>query len=564
MIVLLLCATMPAAGCSLLNRPEKVKVDHVVSTSGMTTASLDGPAEGVFQVSWQAGTGVSGEAREADFSVEGGRVIMVSKAGVVAFDAGTGRKAWHYREPGRKVEKFAVTGGAVVVGTSIDGAGSRLAGLDSTTGRLLWEAEPDWYDSTGSLVLGQRIPAGGGVVVARESRDSDAEFIGIDARTGEKRWSMAPEIGEDCETDLLIHRARNTDGSLVLIMENCPDAVTRFHGLDPATGHVRWVHQRRRDDLGVNIADGIAAFTENDPHEVTFLGRDGHPLPSSTELGKCRQCQMAVVGDEVVWPYQDERQLARIAFINIRTGGIRTMAANRPYLTVASDGHRSYGILPNLMTDVPVGELGVPTVWIDVLDPASDPPRPLPVPAALGDDRGVHWAATAGGRLILAVGPTSLSTEKGEITLAAYESMPSPGPLEFGGVPVDERPDCLKLLTAVPGERTEFRPDWRSNENPAVLGSARLPRRLCRGSLGPAGNVTVEVLWVTRRPQEADALLDGTAGQAPGPDEFASPDSAPETQVIRVGRVIVRVSAGGQNGLRVAVKAIAKKLRSAG
>lgn len=84
-----------------------------------------------------------------------------------------------------------------------------------------------------------------------------------------------------------------------------------------------------------------------------------------------------------------------------------------------------------------------------------------------------------------------------------------------------------------------------------MIGSTTVNRYSCHAhDIEGIGQVSVAVRWVTRRPEDADALLDGAPGDALDADEC-------DGSLFRVGGVIVQV-----DGPPEAVRAVIKKLRS--
>ncbi|WP_336211088.1 hypothetical protein [Nonomuraea sp. LPB2021202275-12-8] len=126
------------------------------------------------------------------------------------------------------------------------------------------------------------------------------------------------------------------------------------------------------------------------------------------------------------------------------------------------------------------------------------------------------------------------------------------GPPEYGGVDPRTWPDCAPLLAAVPGKRDPERPDNKHRADDGRFREATLVPSMCDAridGLDGIGGVSVTVVWVTKRPEDADVLLDGRPGTPPDADEYAD-------NTVRVGGFIVRVWP------HEAERAVVKQLRS--
>ncbi|GAA3573264.1 hypothetical protein GCM10022419_062740 [Nonomuraea rosea] len=125
-----------------------------------------------------------------------------------------------------------------------------------------------------------------------------------------------------------------------------------------------------------------------------------------------------------------------------------------------------------------------------------------------------------------------------------------PEPLEYGGVDPESWPDCAALLAAVPGKRDPGRPDAKRIVDDGLFSGATLVPFSCYARIDDAESVEVVVMWMTKRPEDADVLLDGRPGTPPDADEYAGGN-------LRVGGVIVQVQGSDE-----AERAVVKRLRS--
>lgn len=526
LLTLLVTVTLMAGACSQPDPPKRVHIDHLVGKTGRTGVSGAGPALGLLQADWQVEVDVS--AATVDFQVEGGSLLAFSTDGVQAFDATTGERVWHYREPGRRVEWSEQTGGSVLLRTT--GGVDRLIALDSATGRLLWERTPEPYTS---------YTAGRGVVVRSTLTQA---FTGIDARTGEDLWDRKPDVGEGCTAHL--PTGVSGDGSVVVLAEECSGRTTRLDGLDPTSGDLLWSHERPIGELTpgmISVAGGSAVLAPSKPKGVTVFSRD-RVRQIALSLGGCDPCRPVVAGDQIAWQLEDEAQQQRVSIINVRTGATTVVESMAPQSDLISDGHRLYGLRQGLAGHVE----GTPRYWATVIDPLAGSSRALPVHAQ--PDYGfLHLVGTAGDRLIMV---ERRHEKAARFRLTAYGSIPVAEPLEYGGADPRSWPDCAQLLAAVPGKRLPGSPDTKRRADGGLFEGAALVTSTCRAGIDGIGDVGVTVLWVTRRPQDADLLLDGRPGAPPDADEIAG-------KSIRVGRVIVRV-----RGSDEAERAVVERLRS--
>ncbi|MBB6547174.1 PQQ-binding-like beta-propeller repeat protein [Nonomuraea rubra] len=529
MLTLVLTLILAAGACSPLDLSD-VPTDHQVGQAARAGVSGDGPALGLLTADWQVEADLTDVSTE--FQVDGGTLLAFATDGVTGFDATTGKKAWHYREPGRTTTWSKVTGGAVLLRTKGE-AGDRLVALDSGTGRLLWERDPE--PNTAYVVAR-------GVLVQEVYRLSEHknEFTAFDARTGDELWNGVPSLGAGCQAHLP-WAGLSGDGSLVVMAEECSGRTERLHGLDPAGGDPLWSLDTPSpfDVHGtISVVAGSVVISPSS-RSVIVLGRDGvRQVPAAG----CDRCRPVVAGDQVAWRDKHDARQPRVTVVNVRTGAVKVVKSSAPSWDLISDGRRLYGRLQWLAG----GAEGTPRHWATVIDPITGSSRALPVHNG-PDHEFLHWAGTAGGRLIT----TERHHEQpARFRLTAYRSIPAAEPLEYGGVDPRDWPDCAELLAAVPGKRRPGSPDTKARSDDSLLREAMWVPFTCRADIAGIGRVRVTVLWVTKRPQEADALLDGKPETPPDADEIAE-------DVIRVGRVIVQVEGSDE-----AERAVVKRLRS--
>ncbi|MGW4794650.1 outer membrane protein assembly factor BamB family protein [Nonomuraea sp. NPDC004297] len=545
-IALALSLLLLVAGCGLLapeeEAPIKVEVDHVIG--GTAGATADGPSPGILREAWRADVRTI-DRDGPDFLMAEGRLLAFSSDGVDAHDGATGRALWHYREPGRRRGQFVVTGGVVVL-TSSGEQSWRAVALSLDTGRLLWQRTPTGRDDLRTLAA--PLAAGKGVVLTEQGAEHDVAIAGIDARSGQHRWTADLTPGPDCELRLPLTTQGTGDGSLALVEEDCPDGHPRFHALDPATGDVRWTRERPADSLlVVHVTHGITMLVTQDG-QAAFVGPDGERWPATGAVATCgpHPCRPLTVRDRLVVPSLGAGTEPRLTIIDTVSGRTKDLALTGDYWTWTGGPDRVYGLFTRPANVLP----GLPQLWTAAIDPAAGTVEIMPLPTHLGpvDMGGVRLIGTAGHQLLTAIGDRATRG----VTVIAYDSAPTTGPLQSGGVPPEDWPDCRTLLR----RGAELSPD----PDPIEFGALKLRRPTCRHTVAGEGDVSVQVVWVAARAQEADALLDGVPGAPPGPDETYT---SATYEVIRVGRTIVLVH--GEPGARArAITTVTENLRSHG
>lgn len=563
-IVAAVALVLALAGCGLLptGRTEKVTVDHVVAPGGTAASSGDGPVAGVLREAWNVESVKVEDGKMPAVLVTEGRVLVVSPAGVVAHDAGSGAQAWHYREPGRRVLGFAVTGGAVVLTSSdgeswasamLDSDERRVVGLEVATGKLLWELSPRWSLPFNTASSTHRYAVGSGIALAAGRGD---EIVGVDARTGKSRWITELPVGSEACL-LNVAPMSSSDGSLALVEENCPNVPgIRYHALDPATGQELWsqvvlLRGTLKIPTVISSAAGVTAFSDTIEHTSIVLGRDGKPMTTFDRLGKCTACTLTAAGTRIAWPYIAQGR-HRLALVDAGSGTVEQLDGFKTNNETISDGKRIYGLTQGY------SKPGVPSVWAGVADPASGQARRMPMPISMGEgvpEDVMALAGAAGERLILTRGNLKANEA---IKLVAFDTTPASGPEELGGVELSAWPDCMALLAAVSGKRGRHLRDHKSLLETATIGRIQLPRHRCTARIERVGDLDVQVLWVAADQRTADALLDGKPGD--GPDEVIVSGAE---RVIRVGSVLVSLSvtAGGSD-TTMAAQEIASWLRA--
>lgn len=545
--------------CALVAPEEKppldVEVDHVIGDAPRGTPSARGPSPGILREAWRTELtmdDVGGQAGSA-LLVGDGRLLAVAPHGVTALDAATGEEEWHYREPGRDTEGFAVTGGAVVVSTD-GGDGGRVVGFETGTGRLLWQRSLDVGGQDvlryGALRSGGGLSAGKGVLLTQRGEEQDVRIAGVDVRTGKDRWTADLTAQPGCLLRLPLMEGMS-DGSLALVAEHCRGDTLRVHALDPATGQVRWTHEQPSEStyqLTASVARGVTVFARDDM--ATFIGPDGRKW--ADPVVPCVPCRPITVGEELLLPSLKTGEESWFTLVNTTSGQARQIPATENHVSWISATDRVYASVTALTRT----EIGLPRFWVAVVDPVTGTAKGMPLQTAVEPEGRAVVVGAVDGRLLVAAG----SSVRATVTVIAYDSVPTTGPVEFGGVRPEEWPGCRTLLRGVRGVSAAR----TMHTNPYVqFGTEKRFRTTCTftvGDEGDADDVDVDVIWVAATAKDADRLLDGERGSPSGADEVYR---AEDSWVLRVGRYIIEVS-GDVDVSAPVVAAVVRNLRAKG
>jgi hypothetical protein len=538
----LLVAGLLAGGCTAgafgAGRPvhPKVKADHTVAPAAAAPLTGSAPQPGVLRTAWTVELPPGGPATS---TIVAGQVLVTSGRGLDAYDAATGRQRWRYYEPGRQFGGFWGTGGAIVLWSESESSRSRtvphLAGLDAGTGRLLWTSRTSWEpDSVDRLFLSaDGFPAGGGVVAMFRSRDDpsdkDWEVIGVDARTGRIRWTAAERAGCDWQHS----RSGDSDGSLLVFVEQCLNRTQRVRALVPETGRERWTRELPTDPDSVEATTHGGATALEYRKELTLLAADGRELRRQACDGFCLELLGASGGRLFLQAPRKGRGFDLLT-LDPRTGK-QTRRFNKE--ANGSLGTAAGGVYYGLHD--PLAE-GLLPAGLHISDPDTGSVRRMPLPVGLNSGFIARPAAgvdidVAGGRVFF-----TRATAADRRTLFALVVEPAEdGPVELGGVPEGEWPDACELAA-------RYRPESGRREQGVTIGQVTLDNVRCRYEIGDL-RPTVTVAWVAADAEQAKALLAvdrttprgarATAVQAG--DEAYYFDDGPF--VMRVGRYIVTI-----------------------
>jgi outer membrane protein assembly factor BamB len=548
--VLVGLATLLAAACSVGHKDKdgtapKVDLDHS-TTSAAAPALVDaGPVAGTLGESWHVDTRPPRDSADPQVvrRLVDGQLVVATVTGVDAYDAGTGRARWHYREPGRKVTGFAETSGSLVVMTAdpdLARGTSRWTGLATATGRVRWTAARPGYQLTSG---GLDVAAGQGVLPVLPMSGTGYDGVrGIDAGTGRVRWTR-PVAERGCQTPILDQMgAQDTDGSLFALREECADHV-RILALDPATGAVRWAHDADRHAVTV-VRRGTALI--DDARGVALVASDGHEVVGGHRCPA--PCRFAVAGERAV-----VTNATQALTVDLSSGKVATRPLLAPYGALAVAGGQVYGVRGHLGQ----GPARLLPAALDVIDPAAGTVRTGPAPFALAErpgdagERDMPWIAVTGRRLYAG------HLVSGMFRTTSYETTRAAPPGELGGVQESDWPDACAIAS---GYEAASPPATAS----VTIGPVALHDLSCAYRLGGDTDATLDIAWVAATPDDAHRLLamDGQARpvQVDGADEaYAFP--SPAVLWFRAGRYVVRI---GQTGLeaQALASAVAKHLRT--
>ncbi|MGK5558317.1 PQQ-binding-like beta-propeller repeat protein [Actinomadura kijaniata] len=523
-IAVVTATALALSSCSAVpRRPRAVSADHVTTSVPLSAHGDRGPAPGGLRLVGSVDTPVEGGTPVGTgHSVVDGQLFVATPRGLVAHDAGTGSERWHYREPGRALAAYAVTGGVAVVMTGVPRTGvtvpDRWTALDATTGALLWARAvrgvplPLAFDSP-------RAGMGGVVPVA-----ADGRVRGVEARTGRVRWTSGPVGTPDCRSTYAAG-----DDVLTLVTAVCRKAV-RFLAVDPASGRERWrraIPSNANTLLSSPVRRGLTLLGVGD--ERVLVTADGRELLRAGRSRFCKdRCEMAVGDGHAVLA-----DFKHLHTVDLRTGELRTRPTNSPYDALTVAGGRFYGLRRTLAAPL------LPAA-LDVVDPRDGTVTATPMPFTTGPgsltDSQVEAVWVTGERVFVTeLYQDGEAGEKGLMTSAVAAVPAGGGPPELGGVPPGAWPDACGLA---PGYR-------RAGPGLDVrLGGRTLRRVRCsvRGAADPLP-VQVTVLWVARSAGEADDFLpEGEQVPAVG-DEVVETDEPDRRVVMRSGRYLVAFDA---------------------
>lgn len=547
-LTLALAVVTVGAGCS--NGPDlDIEVQHRTSTPAAKPLSATGPPAGAYEREWR--TQISYENGAPTYHLIDGQLVLVTDEGFDAYDARTGKPSWRYREPGRQIDGFAATDGALVAGFRAAGDAiteRHTVGLDTGTGELLWEnTEEDWdltYDGSGSLSTPtQPADAAAGIVVL--GRDSDKERLGIQARTGDERWTVHQDdfADADCAPAKGSADRRNAGGDVVPFHFTCenPD----FAGgtvqqllavLDAESGELLW---SRRADTGNGVprirSEGpVTLLVPAGGQTPELIGRDGETL--FAPAAECRSdCELYTTGGLAILRYRTAADGDMLASVDPGTGKTRTMRVRPPEPDRDSfhpaDGRLYWSSLVHGDGLLPA-ELAVADVAGNRIERT---PLPFPSPVTVQGAGGETGIAVGGERLFTVRTTAGSDANDGpyDAVLASYVSAGTDRPVELGGVAPEDWPDPCDLVATPPD------PSYDSDRppdpgEPLELGAVTIPRVSCGRYL-----MTVQVGWVAKTEPEAAELFPGGRSSKVGADEERRIDDP--TWMYRVGRVIVFV-----------------------
>ncbi|WP_433337731.1 PQQ-binding-like beta-propeller repeat protein [Spirillospora sp. CA-294931] len=531
--VVLAAVALAAGACAEGEAAPDVRADHTTAVGAAAPMPDSPPGKGVLERAWSLD--LSGEPKTGTrIAVAGGQLFVPSSRGLNVHDARTGQERWHYRERGRQLRGYAVTGGAVVLQTTTPGSSEdRLVGLDAATGRRLWNGKGNLTveDMTAYGVL-----ASGGVVLAERSvgRDMATVVDGLDARTGKSRWNRP--LGTGCVTFPSGVRVRS-DASVLVLVASC-GSTARIRALDPATGRVLW-DRGAAAQASVSVRGGLTAITSGRTHVLDRAGRDVATDDCASD------CEFTVAGGRPIVARPETDGGPVLTGYDPGTGRRlwrRTVPTPGPARLAAAGGRLQ------LLTDSwSENRLGPPQpAALRSVDPATgedEHQAALPwltsrVFSALGAGK-IHSIVVTGERVFAVA-----SGRDGKFRAFSYAASPAAGgPEELGGVPVADWPDACALGPS--GMRAE-------PEGSATVGTLKL--RNVRCAYFDAGTMTtVSIVWVAPTPEKARELLVVEKGKGASEslgDEGHSFSAAtgwqgrPET-VVRVGRHIVHFDRAG-------------------
>lgn len=520
------------SGCSSSlgeDAPDIERDQKVAEGTSTGDTPANGPGPGVLTEAWRAtGPDLPADDPNPDLRVAGGQLLFGTNQRIDTYDVRTGRKRWHYSEPGRRLS-YAVDGDAVVVDSSPTGREPApvTTGLDLATGELLWERAFDSAEPASPMVLdgtsGDPGAADGIVpLFAPGEEDEDpGELIALDSATGEETWRREFASAVDCDSPSR-YAASDTDGSVLVFWESCTsEDVAAVHAFDPATGRPLWSRSGgTRFGAQVSVRNG-ATLIVLDENTRALVGRDGKDVADLRGIGRCdSDCTLVAAGDGVA---------VRQGVTGMATATL--VGKDRARAAFAAQDGQTYAIAGGARVYALRRAHGdrLPPSGLLMADPATGRVSQVPMPVSvIPDAKAPLWMGTAGDLLLLAQGRQ----------VTAYRSTRAAGPVELGGVPAKEWPKACPLLDDL--EKVKKR---REDTEPVKVGATTLDRPRCTFSYeGPdyTEEARVRIAWVAPDARRAAPLLTGEAVE--GADAVRR-EQFQDTALVRTGRYIVEVEA---------------------
>jgi PQQ-like domain len=219
--------------------------------------------------------------------VQGGRVIVGSRHGMIALDPATGREVWHYTRSNARMCGLAATDGVAVAVFSEGGLCDQAVALRADTGVRAWNRNVDFLPSA-------RLVATAGHVLAV----APTGVVDLDPLGDNIRWRYhAPR---HCR---LLDARPGSTGTAVL--RSCPGAPTRLLLLDGVAGQQHWGHDvaAAGTDTRLAGADWVVTAVIGDELRV-YSANDGtqlHAVPLPAGGASVPPAELAAGGSVVVW-----------------------------------------------------------------------------------------------------------------------------------------------------------------------------------------------------------------------------------------------------------------------
>lgn len=512
-----------------------------------------GPAPGTFRLTWQRSFSTGSPAHDQARSLNpagGGHILTVQGNRLQAFDAHTGKKSWHYRQPGRTLGDVVSTDGGVIVrfresGDTFDSDSIQLVGLDPRTGEVLWIKNEDW--SSHNVRPGTSDPAAG-VIPFEDGYD---RVVGIEAATGDIAWEVTSDqlADLDCGRDAGTAPEDAESEPLVIVELTCRqgsvsgpgDETVAAVGAD--SGEIFWTAVAGRSS-DFFTAGGMTLTVEQGSRTVLrVIDQRGEPVYEDEAESTTTFSLLRAGNGDAVLTYDDSSETARLRVVRLDPGSGKTskstLDAGLPTSQPVVAGDRLY--VPVRRDLSGTGDM-MPLDGLVVLDLESGKSSVSPLPTfgpALRSrlDRGAAMANpvlldAAGERLLIsrvqAVDPEGTT----RTAVFSYEQVSTDQPSELGGVHPDAWPrtcDVLEKATSKLVNRTteDDEPSFDPSRQP--VNGFEIAQRFCAAHLPGVGQIDLTVHWVTATTAEAKELLP-KAVETDG------------TRVTRIGRVIIEVT----------------------
>ncbi|MFJ3723866.1 PQQ-binding-like beta-propeller repeat protein [Streptomyces sp. NPDC090045] len=231
----------------------------------------------------------------------GDTLVRSRSDAVTGYDAGSGKRAWEYRPPGRSeiCGAEADVDSSVLLVTRDDDtrpASSKrelcttVAAIDLKNGREMWHAPIPADDDKATRFGPNPVAAGGGLAVL-----ADQGLRAVDVRTGEARWTAA--VPENCVPGKAAPAKRHVAALLACgdpdkpWRDNTPvGAELHAAAFDPATGALLWStpfgdREPVSHSVGTSILSAdplvVSASTSSGSEHGAFhsFDKDGRPHP---------------------------------------------------------------------------------------------------------------------------------------------------------------------------------------------------------------------------------------------------------------------------------------------